>query len=597
MNKRNPSKPIKFQRHFPYLLLIITALIFSNALSNEFINLDDPEYVTKNDQVQELSIESIQAIFTTYTHGHYQPLAILTYAFDHALYGMNALGFRVTNILLHLIAVLLAFFFLRRITGRPVVAALVTLLFAIHPMRVESVVWIAERKDVLYAVFFLAALLFYLNYLEKGRSARFYLLTLLMFVLALFAKSMAVTLPVLLLLVDWYQKRKWSIRWITEKIPFFVLSIVFGVIVIRSQAASGLIEKSTDAYSFLEKILLTIYASVIYIYKTIIPSGTLFMTDYPDKVNGHLPYFFYIIPLVWLAIILVVIKFKKFQKELLFGLLFYLITVSVVLQIIPVSGYLWDHYTYIPSIGLLFILGQFYRYLDENRFAFATRIKKPYTGALMLLVVVSVITTWNRNNTWENSGTLFSEVIRLQPENESAYYNRGLYRLQKNNYSKAITDFSQAITLRPQQAEYYVNRAVALRELGKKSDALQDFNKAIKIEPDVKAFIERGTLKANAGYHKQAIADFQAALEINNHSDKAWNNLGLSYGKSGQYHKALKALNKAIAINPQNASAYGNRGTVYFKTGQKNQACRDWQKSARLGNRKSLQIFRKMCGK
>ncbi|MCF8338311.1 MAG: tetratricopeptide repeat protein [Bacteroidales bacterium] len=579
----------------PFLILIITAVVFSNSLTNEFINLDDPQYVTQNEQVKELSIENIQKIFSSYTHGHYQPLSVLTYAVDHAFYGMNATGFRVTNLLLHLISVLLVFYFLRRITGKSFVALIVTLLFAVHPLRVESVVWISERKDVLYAVFFLAAMLCYLNFLDNRKQARSYLLTLLFFTLSLLAKSMAVTLPLVLLLLDWYQQRKWSLRWITEKIPFFVLSIVFGIIVIQSQAASGLLEETTGSYNFLEKLLLSAYAAVIYIYKTLIPSGTLFMTDYPEKINGHLPYIYYVVPLIIAALILGVAKLKKFQKELVFGLLFYLVTISVVLQIIPVSGYLWDHYTYLPSIGILFLIGQFYRYLDEKRFSFSGRLKMPFMGLIGFLLLISIFTTWNRNQLWKNSGTLFSEVIRQQPKNESAYYNRGLYRLEHNQYAKAEKDFSSAIELSPGQAEYYLQRGIAKKQNRQRKEALQDFNKSIKIEPSVKAYIERGTLKANAGYHQRAISDFKSAIELNEDSDKAWNNLGLSHGKTGNMEKALDALNKAVEINPQNANAYGNRGTVYFKTGHKTKACRDWKKSAELGNKKSLQIFRKMC--
>ncbi len=594
--KHSSDKQGHYRKILPFAILVITAVAFSNSVNSEFINLDDPQYVAQNEQVKELSFDNIREIFTSYTHGHYQPLSVLTYAVDHALYGMSATGFRLTNILLHLVSVLLVFYFLKRITGKHWIAAIITLLFAVHPMRVESVVWISERKDVLYAIFYLAALLFYLNYLDGKNPKRNYLLTLFFFILSLFAKSMAVTLPLVLLLLDWHRQRTWRIGWITEKLPFLALSVVFGLIVIQSQAASGLIEESAASYTFFDKIILSLNAAVIYIYKTLIPSGTLFMTDYPDKVNGHLPYLYYLSPLVLAAIVLLIVQFKKFQKELLFGLLFYFLTISVVLQVIPVSGYLWDHYTYIPSIGILFIIGQFFRYLDENRFSFSKRLRLPFLGLIGLLAIVSIVTTWNRNQVWQNSGKLFSEVIRLQPENESAYYNRGLFYLEKDNYSKAQDDFSKAVSLRPEQPDYYLRRGIARRSLGQRRAALEDFSRSIEINPSVKAYIERGTLKANAGYHQRAIKDFREAIDLNPASDKAWNNLGLSYGKSGQYQKALEALNKAIDLNPQNASAWGNRGTVFFKTGQQNKACRDWKKSAELGNRKSLQIFRRMCG-
>jgi len=585
----------KYITLIPYGILLITILVFFNSINNDFIHLDDPEYVLQNEQLKSLSFQNISKIFSSYTHGHYQPLSVLTYAIDYSIYGLNAYGFRMTNILLHLINILLVFVFIRRLSGRFYVAVVVSLLFAVHPLRVESVVWISERKDVLYAVFYFSALICYLNYLEKNKSVKYILLAGLFFILALFSKSMAVSLPIVFFLIDWYKKRKYRIRLVIEKIPFLILSIVFGIIVINSQQSSGLLEDTLASFTFFDRVLLSSYSAVIYIFKVFVPFNTLFMTDYPNRIDGHLPIYFYIAPIFIGLISVLIYKVRIFRRELVFGLFFYLITISLVLQIIPVSGFLWDHYTYVPSVGILFIIGQFLGYVQDRRFSYAHKLKGPLTTILVFFVLMLVVVTWNRNNIWKNSGSLFSEVIRLNPDNEAAYINRGLYLLEQGDYKQAENDFSQAIKVKDYMSIAWLNRGQVRVELKKYEEAMKDMDQAIKLDPSENAHLVRGKLKADLGYHQKAIEDFNRAFKLNNHSSKALNNIGLSLAKLEKYNDALEYFNKAIKINPGNASAYGNRGTLYYQTGNKQKACTDWQRSAELGNKRANQIFLKYC--
>ncbi|MCF8304768.1 MAG: tetratricopeptide repeat protein, partial [Bacteroidales bacterium] len=261
----------------------------------------------------------------------------------------------------------------------------------------------------------------------------------------------------------------------------------------------------------------------------------------------------------------------------------------------PVSGYLWDHYTYVPSIGILFIIGRFYQYVAERKFSYSMKAKTPLTVILILFGIMLIAVTWNRNNIWQDSGTLYSEVIRLHPDNEAAYNNRGQYHMKQENYRKAEQDFSQALEARSSYASAYLNRGRARFEQEKYKSALGDLNKAIELNPSEAAYMERGLLKARLGYHQRAIKDFSTVLNRHPQSTQALNNLGLSYGQLEQYNKALEAFNRAISIDPNNAKAYGNRGTVYYKTGNQQKACSDWSRSANLGNKRARQILQQYC--
>lgn len=585
----------KYITLIPYGILLITFLVFLNSINNDFIHLDDPEYVLQNELIKSLSFQNISKIFSSYTHGHYQPFSVLTYAIDYSIYGLNAYGFRLTNILLHLANIMLVFIFIRCLSGRFYVAVVVSLLFAVHPLRVESVVWISERKDVLYAVFYFSALICYLNYIEKNKSVKYILLTGLFFILALLSKSMAVSLPIVLLLIDWYKKRKYSIRLVIEKVPFLLLSVLFGIIVINSQQSSGLLEDTLTSFTVFDRILLSSYSAIIYIYKVFVPFNTLFMTDYPNMIDGHLPVYFYLAPICIALISILIYKFQIFRRELVFGLLFYLITISLVLQIIPVSGFLWDHYTYVPSVGLLFIIGQFYGYVQDKRFSYAQRLKGPLNFILIFFVLMLIVLTWKRNVVWENSGRLFSEVIRLHPDNEAAYVNRGLYLLEQGQYKQAENDFSQAIKVKDYMSIAWLNRGRVRVELNKYTEAMKDMDQAIRLAPSENAYLVRGKLKADLGYHQEAIEDFNSAFKLNSNSSKALNNIGLSLAKLEKYNEALAYFNKAIEINPGSASAYGNRGTLHYQTGNMQKACADWQRSAKLGNKRAKQILLKYC--
>ena len=574
-------------------IITLTIVLFSNSVKNEFIILDDPQYVTENPEVINLNLKDI---FTGYTYGHYQPLAVLSYAIDYKIWGMDSSGFRTTNIFLHIVNIILLFYFARMLTGRTEVAAIVALLFAIHPMRVESVVWISERKDMLYGMFYIASLILYLLYSNRDRKRNFYLLSLFAFLLSLFTKSMAVTLPVVLVLIDFYRNREnWKKR-LPEKIPFFVLSLIFGLIAIRSQQSASLIESSLDDFTLINRFLLICYALATYILKFFYPGNLLFLTDYPQLSNGSLPTVYFLAPLFLIIIIVGVYKARKFRKHLVFGLLFFLITIAPVLQIIPVAGFLWDHYTYIPYIGLFLIIGLFYVWVVDNKFSYARKIRIPLQVILGIFVAFLFFTTIARNKIWKDSETLFTYTAEKQPDNEAAYLNLGIERTNKGNWQAAIKDFSYALEIRPSYASAFHCRGIARFNANDSQGALQDFDRALQIRPEYAAsYNQRGRARGSLNDHSGAIVDFIKSIRLEPGNYEAYYNLGQAYAYTGNYPEALKALDQSLKLAPYYDIAFAVRGSVNYQSGNLNAACQDWRKASSLGNQHATGLMQKYC--
>ncbi|MDH4197222.1 MAG: hypothetical protein OEW05_07445, partial [Candidatus Aminicenantes bacterium] len=319
------------------LILVLTAAVFSNSLRNEFIDeLDDDIYIVNNTAVKDLSAAGLKTILTTFVAGNYHPLTMLSYAVEYRLFGLDPHAYHRTNRLLHGLNTALVFALVWSLWRRRAAAVLAALLFAVHPLRVESVSWISERKDVLYAFFFLAALLAYVSYMKdrtkRGRLAGAFVL----FLLSLLSKPMAVTFPVVLLLIDVYLQRKLDRRAWLEKVPFFILAVVFGALTLTTQDPGSTLQEMAGRYGFFERLFFPFYALAFYLAKLFVPTGLSAYHYYPELVGGRLPWEYYAAPLALLMVGLLVIRARgRLRRELIFGSLFFLVTISVTLQIIP----------------------------------------------------------------------------------------------------------------------------------------------------------------------------------------------------------------------------------------------------------------------
>jgi protein O-mannosyl-transferase len=561
----------KKQRSLPYLLpiLLLTVLVFSNSLKNDFIpELDDDIYVTENPMIRDLSVSGLKNIFSSFVAGNYHPLTMLSLALDYRIFGLNASGFHTTNLLLHLLNTALVFILIGRLASDSRVAALVALFFAVHPMHVESVSWISERKDVLYALFFLGALLSYVLYLQRNRSRKYWNFCLLLFLGSLLSKPMAVTLPAVLLLLDFFHNRKLSWKTLVEKTPFFLLSLVFGVLTLVSQQPEAGIRQLAATYSVLDRFLIPARAVVFYLVKLFVPTNLSAFHYYPDKADGRLPFEFYLAPVILAAAFLVfriVVKSDKdLRRDVVFGMLFFLFTISIVLQIIPAGrAYAAERYTYIPYIGLFFIPARVtVRFLDSPSKKSGLR-KAVAAGVIILTASAFSVQSFRRNRVWQDGLRLFTDVIEKHPRAGHGYFIRGIFKHNRlRDYAGALDDYNKAASLRYRDPHLYANRAGVRGIRGDYEGALADSNRAIDLNPDFdRAYFNRGTAK-------YFLKDMEGAA---------------------------KDFSEAFRLNPANGNAAFMLGNAFFALEDRSQACESWRKAFALGHAQARDMLGTHC--
>ena len=637
-----------------YLLIIvgITAAVYSNSLKNDFANWDDDEQIIKNTDIKSLSIESVKKIFTSYYVGMYQPLTTLTFATEYKFFELDPLPYHVDNLILHLLNVILVFFLIYKITKKTNISAIVALIFGIHPMHVESVAWVTERKDVLYSFFFLSGLLTYLNYINpssgfKGNKNKFIIFTFIFFLLSLLSKSAAVCFPLVIILLDYYFKVKYKTKEIVVRALFFIISIIFGVVTIYSQQSSGAIADLTPTYSIFERIFLASYATSSYIFNLFLPANLCAMHYFPTKTGGLLPSDYYISIIVVIILILAVIfiKSEKYKKDIIFGLLFFIATIAMVLQIIPIGFAITaERYTYIPYIGLTFPIVKILASISESKKEKFYKLKPLFILILAVYTIAFSTLSYSRNKVWQNGIELFTNVIQKNPDSFHGYWIRGSAYSNKKDYKEAIADFDKALEKKaPNPAEILNNRGNAKNNINDYQGAFNDLNDAIKINPKLaEAYSNRGSARDNLNDFEGALKDYDKALSLKPSMITAYNNRGVTKGKMASQKRDINELKKdmaiaiddfntAIRINPYDPSAYLNRGNAkgvlkdfagsiedfniaiklgptesqsYFNRGISKisikdsiGACEDWKQAAKMGNEAANSLLNKFCNK
>lgn len=456
------------------------------------------------------------------------------------------------------------------------IAAITALLFAVHPMHVESVAWVSERKDVLYAFFYLLALCTYVKYAEAPK-VKLYVTVFVFFLLSLLSKGMAVTLPLVLLAIDYYRGKKPFAKAILEKTPFLILSVVFGIVAIYAQHSTQAIEVSTTG-SYFDRILFGCYAMLTYLWKSIFPFSLSCFYDYPIKHNGYYPAVFYLAPLIIVALAYLVYKPARKNKDIVFALLFFVFTIVVVLQLIPVGkAIVADRYTYIPYIGLFFLLGKWIVSMVDSKSN--NRIVLP---AFAVIVLVFGWFTYQQCKVWKDSLTLWSGAIKNAPS-AVAYCNRGQYYMDANNNDDALNDFTRSIELRDYAAAY-LNRSSVYLKTGLIDKALDDCNKMISLWPDnAFAYNTQSECLTQKKDYTASVESADKAIQLKPDYDIAYYTKGNALSFLEKYDEAIDAYNKAIALNPQLKEAYNNRSAMYYVKKEYTLALADAQKAQELG--------------
>jgi len=556
------SKKLNFI--IPALIILLTVVVYSRSLKNGFTNWDDDKMIIENKDIRDLNVQSISTMFSSYYVNMYHPLTTLSFATEYHFFGEKPLPYHMTNLILHLLNILLVYWFILLISGRKETAGIVALFFAVHPMHVESVAWVTERKDVLFTLFFMSSLIAY-HYFKKRKKTSYILLTFLLFVLSLLSKSAAVVLPIILILMDWFYDKKLTFKILLQKIPFLALSLVFGIVSLISQSVFKDDNIVNFNFNILDRVFMISYSLSFYLIKFFVPFGMSAAHPFPLKNNGFLPVtyylsFLFIIFVAFLLFRLIRSKFaEKFKKELIFGLLFYMIMLAPIIHLTVGFCLVAERYTYVPYIGLLFIVSSMffnkYRELKKN-------VKTLFYFSVAIFMMAFSISSFSRTGVWKNSIVLWTDVIDKYPANSVlAYNNRSDVKAKAGDYEGAIEDLNKAISQTQDYFSLYCNRGKARIEINDIKGALEDFTKSISLCPKfTDAYSGRGLAKSKMNDYDGALKDFTKAIELSPGSPKDYNNRGNVLSEMKRFQDAIKDFNKAMELDSTFSSPLYNRG-------------------------------------
>lgn len=543
------------------MLVAITLAVYMQAGNHQFLSFDDEAYIIKNPHiVSGLTGNNILWAFTSVESGNWQPLTWLSHMTDAQLFGLNPRGHHLTSVALHVVSTLLLFLMLLRLTGAAWRSSLVAALFALHPLHVESVAWVVERKDVLSALFWFLTLLLYAGYATKQKPA-LYLLTFLSFVLGLMSKPMLITLPIILLLLDiWplgryqydkslpiHERLSVILPFVKEKIPFFICSLASGIITIYGQGKGGAIA-SLEAASFPLRCGNALVAYATYIGKTIWPHNLAILYPFPPFI----PFWQVFISFILLFFIsIIALQAAKHSPYMITGWFWFLITLLPVIGLIQVGNQsMADRYTYIPLTGLFIMVVWGCADLTRN-LQHRQSVRILLTSAVILS---SAVTTWRQLGYWRDSITMYTHTLQVTSNNHVIHYNLGSALQAKGELTAAMLEFQKAIQIYPGYSNAHYNLGVILQSTGNRTAAIGEYREAIRINPDGPnadaMHSNLGLALAGAGHLKAAMQEYQKALQLNPDNANAHYNLGLAYVTSGDMDAATMQFQETLRITP-----------------------------------------------
>jgi tetratricopeptide (TPR) repeat protein len=560
-------------------IVVTTYLSFAPALNGNFTNWDDDTYVTGNEIIKSASIDW-PALFKEPVALNYHPVTMLTFAMNYKAAGLEPHAYHSTNLFLHILNSILIFIFFYFLSGKKLLTGAITgLIFAIHPMHVESVAWISERKDVLYVFFLMLALISYLRY-RINQQAAWLLLTFLFFMLSCLSKAMAVVLPLLLIAIDYFQQRRFTLKVWLEKVPFLIVSLVFGILALRIQADST--RADIASFSIFQQFLFGCYGFLAYLVKFVLPVKLSAFYPYPIS-NGsqQLPILFYLSPLLLGAVALLIYRYLRNQLNYLFGIAWFIISIVLVLQFISVGNALMaDRYSYLSYAGLAFMTA----YGFDNLYRSKPGLRMALSIMLACILLTLCFATNSRSKVWNNSETLWSDVINKYPGTPTAYKNRGNFYGENGNSAAALKDYNMLLSMKTTDAEVYNNLGNIYAGQKKVTASIEAYSKAISLKPDyINAYTNRGISYNEMGQPAKAIEDFSKAIALNERSAPLLAQRGYTYFTSGNYAACIADFSKAIELQPDLAAAWYCRGLANYRTNENVAAIQDLTKARSLG--------------
>jgi tetratricopeptide (TPR) repeat protein len=579
----------KYKYLIVILLIVFSFIAFGRIIGNDFINFDDNVYITENNHIKAgLNSETIKWAFSAVFFSNWHPLTLISHALDWSLFGASASGHHLINLLLHIGSVLFLFFFLEKTTKSFWPSAFVAAFFALHPLRVESVAWAAERKDVLSMLFGMTTIYVYALYVEEQKLAR-YFLCLALFALGLMAKPMLVTLPFVLMLLDFWPLGRWqkalapanvpvaaseksekkktkqriadstkekkistplassssiirSLLW--EKAPFIFLAMISSIVTIWAQSKEGAVV-SVQKLPFPERVVNAIISYISYLGKIFWPVDLAVF--YPYEYSFQIWQILGAI-LLLLGISAAVIYAIKKTPFLFVGWFWYLGTLVPVIGLVQVGRQaMADRYTYLSSIGIAIMLAWGIVYL----------LPKEKLRKIILIpaavIVLSVLTflTWQQSGYWKNSVSLFNHALEATKNNYMAHIHLGIALAAEGKIDEAVSHYRTALQVSPNDDITHYNLANALKKQGADEEAIAHYQEALRINPNYsEAHNNLGIILEAQLKHDEAIYHYRQALQFDPNNPGVHFNLGIALGRKGALKEAIESFRTAIYLNP-----------------------------------------------
>lgn len=624
------------------IVAAVVFVVFLPTLKNGFLLWDDDKLVTENIHIRSFDLTMVKWAFTNLGLTTWHPITFISFAMDHAIWGLDPKGFHLTNNILHSLNALLVFLIVVRlveyalpdvkggaVNEMAVVSGVVTaLLFGVNPLRVESVAWVTERKDVLYAFFYLLSMLMYIQYASSAANrGRFYLLSLVCFALSLMSKPMAVTLPAVLLLLDYYPLKRIDSGMrmdrikavVADKVPFFLLSAAMSFVTLSMDRPAAAAVKMAK-HSLMERIYMPLHDYIYFLYKIFLP---VVIAPYPIINSSPENALLLLIGafVLFFTITILCLYLSGRSRVYLTAWLFYMVTLLPVASIFRFNGG-FLRFAYLPSLGPIFLAGLFTGSLYM-------RASKKALKALVLIAAFSItllyssktvsqiaiwkdtISLWsyqlelfpgrvpevynNRGVAYRMEGKLqealsdYNKAIEISEDRERSYNNRGIVYEMMGRHEEAIADYNAAIMSYPEYVTAYINRGDCYAKLGRMQEALRDLTKAIELDPgDLNGYQKRAGVNAAMGNTEMALKDYASYLSIYPLEPDIYFSRGSLYMHEGRFDDAVNDFSRAIELRPGFLEAYGNRGTSYLNLNEYSQAIADFSMVIKLSPKSDM---------
>lgn len=615
---------------------VLTFAIYASSLPHPFVRWDDGLLIYENPALRSITPSTLKTIFTTFDPELYIPLTFFTYQIDYLIGGTHAAIYHIGNLLWHTLNALGVAWLVFLLSRRKWAAIFCGLLFAVHPLHTEAVAWASARKDVLSTFFFLGSLIAYLYYRSAPQRRKYYI-SLCLFTLGLLAKVTVLTFPVVLLLIDWRDHRKWDREMFFEKIPFFALTIAFGIIAWVGK--TSVLGSST----LTQKILMAPVSIVFYLEKIVLPIRLSVLYPFFGDVTLRRPDV--LLPFIaLLLLVLATLVSLRWTREFFFGLAFFLVTVSPSLLNFAKGDFLYfasDRYAYIPSIGILFLIVLAVSRLCEWR----ERWLKPCISIAVIVLIALSVLARAQSLVWRDSDSLFQNTLRFYPDTYTALNNLGNYYrvsgmhkeeviplltralavIRKYGHgsveartaeSRVLTNLAseyreqgdlaaaersarEAIALDPQNYHAHVAWGVIQFQQGNLAGAEVSYRTAIALRPDfATAFMNLGSLLVGQSRLEEGIAQYRLAIAANPFYPQAHFNLGVALQKTGKSHEAITSYEEAIRLQPQYIAARINLGILLYNARKVNEAVQQFEAVLQQdpGNRQATSALRQIRG-